>query len=182
MQCSCAWRNPLQQGQAEAKSVALDSRVTILLSADEPGPIQQAAQDVANDFEKVLGSKPRIVSREGDAGPTTILVGERAKLPEAVRPEGLTAPESFSIAVKKIGGGEGRPATAVVLAGADMRGTIYALYQFSQEYLGVDPMYYWTDHEPLQRTRIEIPASLNEDFSRAGLSSIAASFSTMKIY
>ena len=29
-----------------------------------------------------------------------------------------------------------------------MRGTIYAIYQFSQVVLGVDPMYLWTDREP----------------------------------
>jgi len=48
------------------------------------------------------------------------------------------------------------------LAGADLRGTIYAIYQFSEEYLGVDPLYYWTDHEPPRRARIELRASLNK--------------------
>ncbi len=150
-------------GSGRGGSIAVDSSVTILLSADEPGPVEQAAEDVANDFEKVLGRKPRIVRSEADAGPLTIMVSERAKLPEAVQPEGLSAPESFSISVKKIERG-GHALTVVLLAGADMRGTIYALYQFSQEYLGVDPMYYWTDHEPARRTRIEVPASLNEVF------------------
>ena len=36
----------------------------------------------------------------------------------------------------------------VCLTGADMRGTIYAIYQFSQQYLGVDPMYLWTGKQP----------------------------------
>ena len=54
----------------------------------------------------------------------------------------------------------------MVLSGADMRGTIYAIYQFSEEYLGVDPLYYWTDHEPIKRARIVIPVIFREDLSR----------------
>jgi hypothetical protein len=36
---------------------------------------------------------------------------------------------------------EGKSKRVVCLTGADMRGTIYAIYEFSQKYLGVDPMY-----------------------------------------
>jgi hypothetical protein len=90
------------------------------------------------------------------------MIGEQSQLPEAMRPSGLTAPESFSISTHKASWNA--KTTVVVLSGADMRGTLYAIYQFSQEYLGVDPMYYWTDHEPARRTHIEVPASLNEVF------------------
>jgi hypothetical protein len=38
-----------------------------------------------------------------------------------------------------------------------MRGTIFAIYQFSQQYLGVDPMYYWTDHEPAKHVSMQCP-------------------------
>jgi len=30
----------------------------------------------------------------------------------------------------------------MLLAGAGMRGTIYAIYQFSEEQPGIDPLYY----------------------------------------
>ena len=43
-----------------------------------------------------------------------------------------------------------------------MRGTIYAIYQFSQTVLGVDPMYLWTDKQPEKRNSITLPA----DFAR----------------
>src|SRR6185312_14118056 len=77
----------------------------------------------------------------------------------SIRPRGLTALESFSISTAKL---KARP--VLVLAGADMRGAIYAVYQFSQQYLGVDPLYYWTDHEPARRTSLTVPASLNQAF------------------
>jgi Glycosyl hydrolase family 115/Glycosyl hydrolase family 67 N-terminus len=137
----------------------LDHSVTILVSGDEPGPVQLAVADLASDFEKVLGRRPNIVTRMEDAGPETILVGEVDKLPSAMRPKGLTAPESFSIAADM-----NRRGHVVVLSGADMRGTLYAIYQFSQEHLGIDPMYYWTDHVPEHRSQISIPSSLAETF------------------
>jgi hypothetical protein len=51
-----------------------------------------------------------------------------------------------------------------VLTGADMRGTIYAIYEFSQEFLGVDPLYYWTDATPEKRDSVNVPASLSKAF------------------
>src|SRR2546429_2690349 len=38
------------------------------------------------------------------------------------------------------------------------------IYQFSEQYLGVDPLYYWTDRQPLRRTQLGLPASLNKQF------------------
>ena len=43
-----------------------------------------------------------------------------------------------------------------------MRGTIYAIYQFSQDFLGIDPLYWWTDHPPAHRTQVLVPSSFKE--------------------
>ena len=45
-----------------------------------------------------------------------------------------------------------------------MRGTIYAIYQFSQTLLGMDPMYLWTDKVPQRRTSIPLPAGFARAF------------------
>ncbi len=170
MACTARAQRAVDKG---AGQIVVGPNVRLELAPGEAGPVRLAAEDVAEDFEKVMGTRPKIVERQAErpesAGTVTMLVGERAKLPQAMRPgesgrgdsgTGESgAAESFSIAVKKDGQG-----SAVVLAGADMRGTIYALYQFSQEFLGVDPMYYWTDHEPARRASIEIPAGLDEVF------------------
>jgi hypothetical protein len=151
----------LAQGHnAPDPSYVLDSRVTLLEVADQPGPVRRATQDLAEDFYKVLGTRPRIVTRQQDAGPITILIGEQSKLPEAMRPTNLTTAESFSMQLATAAWSADRGGKAVVLSGADMRGTIYAVYQFSEEFLGVDPLYYWTDHTPIRRSRILIPGSL----------------------
>jgi hypothetical protein len=38
-----------------------------------------------------------------------------------------------------------------------MRGAIYAAYAFSEQILGVDPWWFWADHEPAFRGTIEVP-------------------------
>jgi hypothetical protein len=161
--CEPAMAQPHPVKGVGSGSVILDSKITIVQSPDEPLPIRRAVEDLANDFDKVLGTEPRIVTRQEDAGPLTILVGEQSKIPKAMQATGLAAPESFSISVSRSAWNR-KDSKVVVLSGADIRGTIYAVYQFSQEYLGVDPLYYWTDHEPLRRTHIEIPASLAKEY------------------
>ena len=76
--------------------------------------MKKAAEDLASDIEKVLGRRPQIVAQA--AGPAI----------EIAAPTG-GATESFSIALR---------GNHVVLSGADMRGTIFAIYSFSQDYLG----------------------------------------------
>jgi hypothetical protein len=155
---SCGTAVRAQSHPAQDQSIVLDARVTLLEMPGEAAPVRRAIDDLADDFYKVLGTRPKIVTREEDAGAVTILIGDQSKLPPAMQSSALTAAESFSIGVRT------GPRKAVVLSGADMRGTIYAIYQFSEEYLGVDPLYYWTDHEPLRRARIVIPASSGKTF------------------
>jgi hypothetical protein len=49
----------------------------------------------------------------------------------------------------------------VLLTGSDVRGAIYAVYEFSQRFLGVDPFWWWTDHQPARRTAVRVPASFS---------------------
>jgi hypothetical protein len=145
------------------QSATIDSSSVLLVGAEEPGPVQEAAKDLAGDFEKVFGKRPRIVSRSQDASPVTILIGFRSDAARKLAPR-LNEAESFSISVQRSNGTDSPAATVVLLTGADMRGTMYAVYHFAQEYLGVDPMYYWTDREPPHRARLDLPASLNQTF------------------
>jgi hypothetical protein len=129
-----------------AAPLILDARTVIVVGADQPGPVLEAARDLASDFEKAIGRKPRIVQRIEDSGGSAIVIASGVS----------GSPESFSIAVQ---GGVLR------LSGADMRGTIYAVYQFAEDYLGVDPLYYWTDHTPARKPRIDLPDGLHKDFA-----------------
>jgi hypothetical protein len=144
--------------------VTLDSGITIFVDPGESEPVQRAVADLTSDFEKVFGRHPKVVSRSDNVRPVTIFVAEQSNLPPQMRSRAVGAPESFSISVQAADWSPAPPGHAVVLSGADTRGTIYAVYEFSQRYLGIDPLYYWTDHQPAKRASIQIPATLHEDY------------------
>lgn len=139
--------------------VVLSKSATVLVGPQEPAPVVRAAEDLVRDLEKVFGPGPRLVRNAYETSGVTLWVTLRQN-----QIAGIAVPktaESFVIASapKPAEAGKG---TAIVLAGSDVRGTIYAIYQFSQKYLGVDPLYFWTDHEPPRRSRISLPRSLHE--------------------
>jgi hypothetical protein len=132
---------------------------TVLIDPSEPGPLQKAAADLAADCNRVFGRPCKVVRDPAQAGPSTLWVALNGRLPKSVqRPEGW---ERLHIQVVR-NPWPGSPATdAVVLTGSDLRGAIYAVYEFSARFLGVDPLYWWTDHAPQRRSQIEIPAEFS---------------------
>jgi hypothetical protein len=143
-----------------AGTFKIDSNTSLLISPSEPGPVRMAAQDLASDMQKVLGSPIKVVRDPAKAHATTLWISSGASLPAAVKkPSGW---EELHIQVVDHPG-LGSPAVhAVVLTGSDMRGTIYAIYQFSQQFLGVDPLYWWTDHQPRRRASVSMSDNLSE--------------------
>jgi len=150
-------------GRGANAPIVIDATTTILLGADEAPALAAAVDDLASDLEKVLGRKPRIVRRPEEAGASAIVVGQKSTIVAGLRGGATGSPESFSISAKRTGWKTG-PALVVLLTGADMRGAIYSVYQFSEEHLGIDPLYFWTDHVPAHKDRIDIPVTLNEVF------------------
>ena len=149
---------------AQMPSVTIDRTVTIVESSQEPGPVRRATEDLRSDFTKVFGHAPRLAGRLEDAGATAILIAQDSNLPAGIDCARTTDTETFAFSIVR-GPLGGKSRRVVCLAGTDMRGAIYAIYEFSQQYLGVDPMYYWTDHEPARRASIRIPDSLDEKFA-----------------
>jgi hypothetical protein len=146
-------------------TIKLTASTEIVLDAGEPIAVRNAAKDLARDFEKVFGKQPPIVARPTISDGPIIVVGQKSKLPESMQPQGPAAPESFSISVVRPNPDKALTPDFIVLAGADVRGTIYAIYQFSEQYLGIDPLYYWTDHGPVHQTSVRIPIPLRQTFA-----------------
>ncbi len=142
-----------------AQGTAINGSVTLVESAQESGPVQRATKDLERDFVKVFGQAPKLVNDLKDAtGPTAILIAQRENLPSGVDCATTANTEAFAFSIASAQNGK----HVVCLTGADMRGTIYAIYQFSQSVLCVDPMYLWTDRKPAKRTSIPLP----KDFTR----------------
>ena len=128
-------------------------------AADWPG-VQRAAHDLQADFARVTGVKPACSTAAPGAGPVALLVGTIGRSPLI---DGLIASgklsvtevngkwESFVIAtVDQPLPGVGR---ALVVAGSDKRGTIYGIYEISQQ-IGVSPWYWWADVPATHRDTI----------------------------
>ncbi len=130
--------------------VTVTASTTILIDTAEPGPLQKAASDLAADFQRVFGQRGRIVHNPAQAGTSVIWIALEKNLPP-----GVTRPSGWeTLRIQALPNG-------VALTGSDTRGAIYAIYQFSQQFLGVDPLYWWTDHAPARRAE----ASLDDGFS-----------------
>ena len=139
--------------------VAVTPATTILIDSAEPAPLQRAASDLADDFQRVFGQRGRIVHNPAQTGASVIWIALEHNVPKGItRPAGWEFLRIQAVTNPR----SGSPAKdGVVLTGSDMRGAIYAVYQFSQQFLGVDPLYWWTDHAPQRRTE----ASLADGFS-----------------
>jgi hypothetical protein len=141
---------------AKRPSVTIDSSVTLIESQDEPGPVRRATQDLLNDFAKIFGQAPELADHLEGSGQVAILISGPKRPDGGIRCTEPSGTESFAFSVVHLGGSQVKD--VVCLTGADMRGTIYAIYQFSQSVLGVDPMYLWTDKQPEKRTSITLPS------------------------
>jgi len=148
--------------RSETRTVVVDSSVTLVESAEEAGAVRHATEDLRTDFANVLGQKPRLVSRLAEAGSVAILIAERAHVPTGVSCASTANTEAFAFSIARLE--DPKKQTVVCLTGADPRGTIYAVYQFSQSVLGVDPMYLWTDKEPEKRRSITLPADFTHTY------------------
>jgi len=138
-----------------APAATVTGATTVLIDRNEPVALQKAAADLVSDLSKVFGRQVRLVKDISAAAPVTICVCYARNLPpDVARPAGSEALE-IRVAHNPWLGRNIRE--AVVLTGADARGAIYAVYQFSQQFLGVDPMYFWTDHAPPRRSSVEVP-------------------------
>ena len=147
--------NPKLGAERAQRSLSIDSSVTIVEGVDEPAAVRRATEDLLSDFGKVFGQAPRMTDRLEESGQIAILISG-PKTPEfGARCKAPTGIESFAFSVVHLGGHQVRD--LICLTGADMRGTIYAIYQFSQTVLGTDPMYLWTDKQPERRSQITLP-------------------------
>jgi len=132
-----AGASALLPGAALSRPAEASPPVTINITS-QSRPVHRAANDLAADIEAVLGVRPTFGSAPS----------QQAGLRIDISTSGEGDPETFTLR---------RRGQAITLDGADMRGTIFAIYQFSQDYLGVDPMYFWTDNRPARRTAIDMP-------------------------
>ncbi|KAF2279276.1 uncharacterized protein EI97DRAFT_481566 [Westerdykella ornata] len=132
----------------------------VIDTKDWPG-VTRAGNDLANDFGLVTGTKGKVVT--GTSGLSNVQVIFAGTIGKSPLIDGLANSgkldltgiqnkwESFTsqLVENPVDG----VSSALVLAGSDKRGTIFALYDVSEQ-IGVSPWYWWADVPPKRKTVI----------------------------
>ena len=119
----------------------------ILLASEEDEAVRIAAGNLASDLDKVLGAGLKF----GEGGGKHFLVGSiehHRELESGKIRDALSHKEGYFIRVV----GE-----EILILGADRRGTIYGIYEFSRRFLGVSPWYFFADVPVRKKETVEIP-------------------------
>ena len=125
--------------------------VSVHIDPDDYQGVLRAARDLISDFEKVTGTLPVLHENKTFSAKRIVLIGtvgksdiirqliEQGKLNEQ---DLLNKTEKFLI--QTVGNPLPGVEEALVIAGSDKRGTIYGIYELSDQ-IGVSPWYYWAD-------------------------------------
>ena len=123
----------------------------LCVNANDFAGVLRAAGDLQTDVARVTGCRPQIVPGENSPGKNIILIGTIGKstlVDRLIREKRINVSkiagqwESFLIQVVP------KPwpgvASALVICGSDQRGTIYGIYDLSEQ-IGVSPWHFWAD-------------------------------------
>jgi hypothetical protein len=124
---------------------------TICVDTNDHAGVIRAARDLQADVARVTGLTPSLTLREKPAGKDTIIIGTIGRsriVDQLIREKKIDVSviagkwESFLIQVvpNPIPGVD----SALVIVGSDKRGTIYGIYDLSEQ-IGVSPWYWWAD-------------------------------------
>ncbi len=145
--------------RAEFELAAPGRAATIFVAPGEPECVRLAAQDLTGDVQKITGQKPQLVARLEDCAANCVIITSTAasedllaRLSPGVGAELRGKWEAYHVATIKAKAG--KAAEPLLIAGSGERGAIFGVYAFSEKYLGVDPLYFWTDREPDQHHRL----------------------------
>ncbi|MGP8155824.1 MAG: glycosyl hydrolase 115 family protein [Candidatus Acidiferrales bacterium] len=131
--------------------------VLILVDSSEAGPIQVAIGNLQRDLKNVLGVNSTVVNSASQIfGQPAIVVTCKGAATAAYRDPMLTGVESQELIAEGTSS-----APVMVLQGADTRGTIFAIYEFSNDYLNIPPLWYWASWTPQSLSEVSFSSSLD---------------------
>ena len=130
---------------------------------DWPG-VLRAANDLSNDIKDITGKTPKVISGGNLTGRSVIIIGTVGKSEIIDR---LVAARKIDVSViqgkwesyftqvvrKPLPGVD----SALVICGSDKRGTIYGIYDLSEE-SGQSPWYYWADVPAKKHAELHVKA------------------------
>lgn len=133
----------------------------LYIDGTESCAVLRAADDLARDIKSVCGVRPTAKRFLPTGEERCLVIGtltsERFRQylhRRSIEVEELEGEwERFLIA------SFGERGEHLLIAGSDERGTMWGMYEFSQRFLGIDPMYLWTGREAERRSELAIPST-----------------------
>ena len=131
----------------------------IVLPPGEPESVVIATRTLARDIRKVLGFTPEIVPSTDlrGSGAAIVIVNHSNKNGLSFPNVELDGYESHRLVVDTA-------SKTLFLHGYDPRGTIYAIYTFCDQFLGVPPLWYFSTWQPHRLTEVVLPAATDMFF------------------
>lgn len=126
----------------------------VVFEQDYKNPaIRAAIRNAERDWYKVFGYPPVVFknnTRRSWTGPVVVF-GSAEASGQLIRTGSPSGAEQHRVFL-----GKARHNEAVISVGADTRGTVFAIYTFCEEVLGIDPMYVFTDSVAKKRKSITL--------------------------
>jgi hypothetical protein len=140
----------------------------ICVDPAEANAVRRAASDMADDLARVTGQKPSMLTTPGPGYREIVVVGVLGSDPliDRLVAEGKidvrgVAGQWESAVVETVRNPLPGVDNALIIAGSDRRGAIYAAYWISES-IGVSPWYWWADVPPHRRSLVAIVAGAHK--------------------
>ena len=173
----CLWLAPtcLALGEASwlarsaSNSLVLvdkDNSADLIIDADEFPGVLRAAKNLQMDIEKVSSKKPELRNLVGDKNNQLVIIGTLGKskiIDQLITTKKIDTSkirdqwDAYQIAV--IEQPFPQVKRALVIVGANKRGTMYGIYSLSEQ-IGVSPWYWWADVQVKKQSALYIDKKL----------------------
>ena len=126
-------------------TVFTKQKIMPIVAENLPVPVEKALADLCRDFYSVSGKMPAVFAMPDSKNALYLGISPgKAFLGVTVPDE----PEAFAIEIDE---------EKIVLVGADALGAVYAIYTFSERFLGVDPMVRFSGIQPEKKEELILP-------------------------
>ena len=149
--------------------VTANAAASLYVDPGDFAGVARAVKDLQADIARVTNRTVKIMRSRADAGPYAIFVGTIGKsrlIDDLIRRRKLDVTsisgkwESFLIAT--VNAPLPGVTAALVIAGSDKRGTIYGVYDLSEQ-IGVSPWYWWADVPVRHKDALYVAAGVRSD-------------------
>lgn len=142
----------------------------IYVGTDDHTQVARAAGDLQEDVVRVTTKRPELLNDAATLGSNAIIIGsvEKSSVIQSLMDDGkldeakMLTGKWESYVIKIVENPLPNVENALVIAGSDMRGAIFGIYDVSEQ-IGVSPWYFWADVTPAVQNRIVIDEPLKQE-------------------